>query len=58
MEKGQTFPGETDHTHLTTDQSMDTTKVHLGEPLSLIGVTYRSEGKDLLRGAEMSQRQL
>lgn len=26
---------------LTTDQSKDTTKVQLGEPMSVVGVTYR-----------------
>lgn len=38
--------------------TIDTTKVQLGETMSLIGVTYRYIGKGLLRGIEMTQRQL
>jgi hypothetical protein len=31
----------------TTDQSMNTTKVQLGDPMSFIGVTYRNMGEGL-----------
>lgn len=34
------------------DQSEDTTKVQLGEPMSFIGVTYRNAGERLPMGAE------
>lgn len=45
----KTFPGE-DTTHISihpyreckTDQSMDTIKIQLGEPMDFIGVTYRN----------------
>ena len=40
------------------DQSENTTTAELGEPVSFIGVTYRNMGKELLTGAEMTQRQL
>lgn len=37
--------GDTTHTHApykpTTEQSADTTEVHVGKPMSFIGVTYR-----------------
>lgn len=33
-------------------------KVQLGEPVSFIGVIYRNMGEGLLKGAEMSQRQV
>ena len=33
-----------------TDQSIDTTKVQLGELMSFIGVTHRGVGKGLLIG--------
>jgi hypothetical protein len=42
----------------TTDQSTNTTKVQLGEPMSFIGVASRNMGERLLTGAEMTQRQL
>lgn len=35
-----------------TVQSMDTTKVPLGETTSFIGATYRSMGEELLIGVE------
>ena len=61
----KTFPGEKQYICLltsewnpTTDQSTDTTKVQLGEPMSFIGVTYRNMGEELLIGTEMTQRQL
>ena len=61
----KTFPRETQHTYLLTpgrvpktDQNMDTTKVNLGEPRSLIGVTYRNMGEELHTGGEVIQRQL
>lgn len=41
-----------------TDQSRDTTKVELGEPMSFTGVIYRHMGEGLLTGAYMTQRQL
>lgn len=44
----KTFPGKTKHTGLLipdresmTDQSMDTSKVQVGKPVSFIGVAYR-----------------
>ena len=43
---------------LMTDQSLDTTQVQLGEPVSFIEVTYRNMGEELLIGSEMTQRQL
>ena len=39
----------------TTDQSKDTIKVHLGEPMNFIGVTYRNMGGELLTGKEMTK---
>jgi hypothetical protein len=58
------LPREMQHTHLfipnreaMIDRSTDTTKVQRGEPMSLIGVTYRNMGEGLLPGAEMTQRQ-
>ena len=42
----------------TTEQSMDTSKVQLGEPVSFIGVSHRITDEGLLTGAEMTQRQL
>lgn len=41
-----------------TDQSAHTTEVLVGEPISFIGVIYRNMGEELLRGAEMCERQL
>ena len=59
----ETFPGEMQHTCLLTpdrepqkDQSIDTTKVQFGEPMDFTGASYRSMGKALLTGAEMSQK--
>ena len=59
----KTFPGEIQRTNLPTpdrkpmtDQSMDTTKVQLGKPLTLIGVTY-GYGWEVTR-AEMPWRRL
>lgn len=49
------FPGETQHTYLLIPPW---TKVHLGEPMSFIKVTYRNMGEGSLIGAEMTQRQL
>lgn len=43
---------------LTTNQTMDTIKVQLGEPISFIGVTYKNMGEGFLTGAEVIQRQL
>lgn len=40
-----------------TDQSMDTTEIQLGEPLSFIGLTYSNMGEGLLVAAGMAQRQ-
>lgn len=37
------------------DQSMNTTKVQFGEPISFIGITYRNVGEGLLTGAEITQ---
>lgn len=37
---------------------MDTTKVHFGEPICFVEVTYRNTGESLLMGIEMVQRQL
>ena len=59
------FPGEIQHIHsLIPDreprlhQNTDTTKVQLGEPMSVIEVTCRNTGEGLLAGAEMTQRQV
>lgn len=55
----KTFSGEMYYTLLTPDresmidQSMNTTEVQLGEPMSSTGATFRNMGKALLRGAEM-----
>lgn len=38
------FAGETLHRELETDQSMETPKVQLGEPVSFIAVTYKIMG--------------
>ena len=35
---------------LTTDESKDTTKVQLDEPICLVKVTYRNSGNGLLGG--------
>lgn len=40
----------------TTDQTTDTTKAHFGEPMSFIGVTYRSIVDGLFIGGEKTQR--
>jgi hypothetical protein len=37
---------------------MDTIKIILGEPVTFIGVIYRSMGEGLLTGAEMTHGQL
>lgn len=42
---------------MTSEQSMDTSNVCLGEPGSFIGFPYRSVGKRLLTRAELTQRQ-
>lgn len=59
------LPGEKQHAHLVTpdrdpitDQSTDTTKGQLGEPMNSLGFVYRNMGERLLTGAEMTQRQL
>lgn len=59
------IPEKTQHTHLlmperepTINQSVDTTKVQLGDPMSFTGITYRSMGEGLLRGVEKTLRQL
>lgn len=56
------FPGEMMHTHLLTPnrkpmtgQSTDNTNVQLNEPISFIGVSYRSVDERLLTGAEITQ---
>lgn len=56
--------GVMQHTHLltpymgtTVDQSTDTTKVQLGEPMTSV-VTYRNMDAWLLMGAEVTHRQL
>jgi hypothetical protein len=41
-----------------TDQCVDTIKVQFDEPMSFIGIIYRNIGKELLKGTEMTQRQL
>lgn len=41
-----------------TDQCVDTIKVQFDEPMSFIGISYRNIGKELLKGTEMTQRQL
>lgn len=52
------------HTHLFTPDcgpmtaSTDTMEVQFGEPQSFIGFTFQRMGKELLTGAEMTQRQL
>lgn len=53
------------HTHLltpymgtTVDQSTDTTKVQLGEPVTSTVVTYRNMDAWLLTGTEVTHRQL
>lgn len=48
----------TPYMELTTEQSMETTEVQLGEPMSVTGVTYRNMGEELLTEAEMINRQL
>lgn len=35
----------------TAHQGVDTPKVQLGKPVGFIGVTYRTMGEELLRGA-------
>ena len=59
------FPGEMQQTcrltadrELTTAPSTDTTKVQFGELMHPIEITYRDMGDRLLRGAEVTQRQL
>ena len=54
-----------EHTHLLTpdrkpmtDQTPDTVKHQLGEPMSLTEVIYRNVGEGLFTGAEMTQGQL
>lgn len=44
----------------TTNQSMNTTEVQLGGPMSFIWVTYRNKDERLLRvdDSKMTQRQL
>lgn len=39
-----------------TDQTMDTTKVQLGDPVSFIAIIYSHMGERLLTGAEMIQK--
>ena len=49
------------HTHLLKSRQgahVRPTKEQLGEPMCVIGVTYRSVSDGLLTGAEMTQRQL
>lgn len=41
-----------------TDQSVDTTKDGFDELMGFIGIIYRNMGEGLLRGTEMTQRQL
>lgn len=40
------------------EQSTDTTKVPLDEPMSLLGVIYGNMGEELLTGTENTQREL
>lgn len=42
---------------LTTDESKDTTKVQLDEPMCLVVVTYRNSGHALLIGPEVTPQQ-
>lgn len=42
----------------TTDKRTDKTKVHFSEPMSFIGVTFRTMGEVLLLETENTQRQL
>lgn len=58
---GKTFAEGMKHTHLltldskpTTDQSMKTTKVQLGEPGVLLVLLNRNTGEGLLTGEEMT----
>lgn len=60
----KTFPGEMQQTRLLapdrepmTDQSLDTTKVQLGEPMSFIGFIHKNMSEGLLIGAEMTEKQ-
>lgn len=41
-----------------TDQTTDTTKVQLGEPMNFIGVTYQNTREELFTEAEVTPRQL
>lgn len=41
----RTFAGETLHRELETDQSMEITKVQLGEPVSFTAIPYRIMGE-------------
>jgi hypothetical protein len=43
---------------LMTDQSLYSTKVQLGEPMSFIRTTYLSVSEGHFRGVEMTKRQL
>lgn len=60
----KSFPGKTQFICLltpdgpTTDPSTGTIKVHLGETISFIAVTYKNLGEGLLKGSEMTLRQL
>ena len=45
-------------TELATNKNKDITKVQLGEPMSLVGVTYRNISEELFIRAEMIQRQM
>lgn len=60
----KTLPGEKQHTHLFTpdrdpiiDQSTDSTKGHLSEPMNSLGFMYRNIYERLFIGAEVTQRQ-
>jgi hypothetical protein len=42
----------------TTEYSIDTVKIQLGEPMSFIGVIYRNMGEEIYTGTHMILRQL
>lgn len=48
----------TPYMELTTEQSMETTAVQLGEPARFIRVTYRNMGEELLTGAEVTHNHI
>lgn len=46
------------HREPITDQNTDTIKIQIGEPMSLLQVTYRNVSDGLCTGTEITQRQL